>query len=252
MKTLTNYRFIQTDDGSTTVFSEAYGETCHSTSGAIEETKLHYIDGCEIVKRSHDIGNIQIFEVGFGVGIGFFETLKALDKKFIFVTTEIDEELVEWVLDNNTILTSAKKINSPTPYYYLNTERFELYILLGNARESILHLSHLSSFSFNAIYQDAFSPKRNAILWTTEWFKALKNCSHSNCIMSTYSASSSIRKSMIAAGWKLYNGANFGVKRSSTRAKLTGETEPEIIKHLKRSPVIEITDNNYKEYTLGN
>jgi hypothetical protein len=74
----------------------------------------------------------------------------------------------------------------------------------------------------------------------------------STCIMSTYSSSSSIRKSMLKANWKLYKGEKFGPKRSSTRAKVTGETDADILTHLENSPVHAITDENHFKYTMDN
>ena len=125
-------------------------------------------------------------------------------------------------------------------------------ILIGDARISLPWFLENHSLRFHAIYQDAFSPKRNATLWTYEWFKLLKSASHQQVTLSTYSSSSSIRKSMIKAGWKVYKGEKFGPKRSSTRARLTGVTDPDIIEHLDRSPAMILTDENANEYTLGN
>ena len=78
----------------------------------------------------------------------------------------------------------------------LKNENFHLIILIGDARVSLPKFKNDHDIKFDCIYQDAFSPKRNAILWTSEWFKLLKSISNQDCIMSTYSASSSIRKSM--------------------------------------------------------
>jgi tRNA U34 5-methylaminomethyl-2-thiouridine-forming methyltransferase MnmC len=243
---LKNYDFIETDDGSITVFSKLYNEACHSTAGAASETKVHYIDGCRVVEKSKN-SNIKIFEVGFGVGIGFFETYKAALSPFTFVTIEIDEDLVLYTLNNNPLLSNFIKKDY---YYHISAACFDLYILIGNGRDSFPKFQKEFSFKYNCIYQDAFSPKRNAILWTTEWFKDLFNSADTDCIMSTYSASSSIRKSMIAGGWTVYDGLKFGRKRSSTRAKIGGVTEQYILEHLERSPVITITDENYLTYNL--
>ncbi|MFT6632508.1 MAG: chorismate dehydratase [Bacteriovoracaceae bacterium] len=248
MKKYKNYDEIITDDGSTTLFSKLYNETCHSTTGAKDETYTHYIKGCEILNNSKTHSPICILEVGFGTGIGYLETAKSLkESKFIFVSFEIDVELIEIFSEKYEInFTKEKNIFS------FKNQTHELYIILGNARETILKMPKELQLSYHAVYQDAFSPKRNAVLWTTEWFQKLKKLSHEDCIMSTYSASSSIRKSMIAAGWTIYNGEEFGKKRSSTRAKLNGTTEYEILDRLNRSPAPEITDENYKNYTLGN
>lgn len=250
-KKLANYDLIITDDGSTTLYSKLYGENCHSTSGARAETQLHYLKGCKVAEQMKINNPITIFEVGLGVGIGFEETLKLTqDHPCFYITTEIDEDLVKYVISSNDIYKGITKYTTPFNYYLLEKENLRLIILIGNARKTTPRLNELGDFKFNCIYQDAFSPRRNAILWTKEWFELLLSYSDNNCIMSTYSASSSIRKSMVAAGWKLSNGEKFGPKRSSTRATLTGQTDSEILGHLDRSPVAMITDDNYHEYTL--
>ncbi len=240
-----NYREIITEDGSTTLFSKLYDEACHSTAGAIQETQLHYIQGCQVENKLQNQTAMNILEVGFGTGIGFLETYKVLSKyqKAVnFISLEIDKELIE-IFAKNYGYEFLENSNT----YTLKLNHINLIIYLGDARETIKQVKE----KFHAIYQDAFSPKRNADLWTTEWFSALKERSSQDCIMSTYSASSSIRKSMISAGWKLYSGDKFGPKRTSTRARLTGETEAAISDKLKRSPAQELTDSNRNEYKLG-
>jgi tRNA U34 5-methylaminomethyl-2-thiouridine-forming methyltransferase MnmC len=249
---LDNYQEVITDDGSVTLFSKIYGEACHSTSGAVLETKLHYIQGCQIQQKALE-KNITILEVGFGVGIGFLETVKALKSfPFTFISTEIDENLILYMVEQNKILQGIERKTTPFLHYYLANENFTLMILVGNARETLVSFAKHFSLLFDCIYQDAFSPKRNAILWTQEWFELLYSLSGADCIMSTYSSSSSIRKSMLAAGWKLTKGDKFGPKRSSTRAVLKGESDPDILEHLARSPAITLTDANYETYHLGN
>lgn len=244
-----NYEEVITDDGSTTLFSKLYNETCHSTSGAVNETITHYIKGCEIERLSDLQSCTNILEVGFGAGIGFLQTMNAFkssQKQFNFLSLEIDLELIEIFSEKEKIIFEVSE-----NIYKFKKDNFTLYILLGDARKTISKIPNILTDKINAIYQDAFSPKRNAVLWTTEWFNDLKKLSAKNCIMSTYSSSSSIRKSMISAGWILYEGVKFGPKRSSTRARLFGDTSLEISEKLSRSPAIEITDNNYQDYTLG-
>ena len=253
-----NYQTVITDDGSTTLYSKLYGESCHSNSGAEEETRVHYIQGCNVIEQAKFLNSqskkIRILEVGFGTGIGFNETLKALkylSLPFKFTSFEIDYELIQIYSKENQIIFKCLELTNGVKLYSHREKNYELQIFLGNARNSIKELQNRST-TYNAIFQDAFSPKRNAILWTTEWFRDLKHIADLTCIMSTYSASSSIRKSMIAAGWSLKNGKNFGAKKSSTRATLTEPTEEAITEKLNRSPAIELKDENYLTYTIGN
>ncbi|MBT4793489.1 MAG: hypothetical protein HON90_18090 [Halobacteriovoraceae bacterium] len=244
-----NYQEILTEDGSVTLYSRLYHEACHSLSGAINETIAHYVQGCELAKKATKIPHLCVLEIGFGVGVGFIQTKEELAKmntKFTFISFEIDEELIHIFAKKHQIL--FKKNDNVFSY---KTNEFKLFIILGNARQTIKQIPQITDLPVHAIFQDAFSPKRNSILWTTQWFEDLKRLAHKNCIMSTYSASSSIRKSMISAGWKLYPGEQFGSKRSSTRARLTGSNDADIMDKLTRSPANELTDENYLEYKLG-
>lgn len=249
-KVLANYDEILTDDGSVTLYSHLYGEACHSTSGAREETQLHYIKGCQVLEKANH-NPITIFEVGFGVGIGFLESYQVLkEKAFTFITTEIDETLVKYVIASHDVFKDMQRIETPVLHYRKKNKNCDLIILVGNARETTSLLKEIGNFTFDCIFQDAFSPKRNAILWTKEWFELLLTYAKDDCIMSTYSSSSSIRKSMLAAGWVVKKGEKFGPKRSSTRAYKTGTSDLDILEHLERSLAITITDENFETYKL--
>ena len=238
---------VKTEDGSYTLFSEKFQEACHSTSGARSETLLHYFHGCEVPSKLEE-GPIQILEVGFGLGIGFLATFDEIQKlglrsKWSFLSVELDRDLLEWFRLQHANHHFLKNLEWREDALVCADENCELTILAGNARQTLpLYLKeHLSLF--DVIYQDAFSPKKNPILWTKEWFELLRTHSRPGVIMSTYSASSSIRKSMIEAGWKLYEGDRFGPKRSSTRARLLGETSEVIMDRLNRSPASCLTDS---------
>lgn len=243
------HRWIPTEDGSLTLYSEHFQEACHSTSGAREETLLHYLRGCQIVEKLRTKDALTILEVGFGTGLGLeltYEETVDLNKPLHFVSLEIDRELVEWFFarPENSAYKVERKSHMGLEYIEGQRGHMSFVILIGNARQGLpLYLKH-HPLKWHAIYQDAFSPKRNPVLWTTEWFELLKNFSAEDVILSTYSASSSIRKSLREAGWQLSKGDKFGPKRSSTRARLTGETDPDIAETLERSPVSAIRDQD--------
>lgn len=229
-----DYRFVETEDGSQTLFSEKFGEACHSTTGAKSETLLHYIHGCEITQKAKQ-KTLSILEVGFGLGVGLittWEMTKDLPAQVHFLSLEIDPDLVRWFHEEYK------------DHPIFKDPKFQFQILMGDARTELPKYVKENSPSWNAIYQDAFSPKRNPVLWTKEWFTLLKGNSASDVILSTYSASSSIRKSLVESGWKLSPGEKFGPKRTSTRARLTGETDEDILDSLSRSPVKALTDKD--------
>jgi tRNA U34 5-methylaminomethyl-2-thiouridine-forming methyltransferase MnmC len=230
---LGEYKIIETEDGSLSLFSEAFNEGCHSSHGAATETRYIYVDGCEVKDRSVNC----IFEVGFATGLGFIETAKVLDE-FLFYSTELDEKLVIWANENNKIFDTFEKVGNN----YIGTKgRAKAIILIGDARETIKNYSF--DRPFQAIYQDAFSPKRNPTLWTKEWFTDLKELSSEEVILSTYSASSRVKKALFSAGWIVEEREGFAFKRSSTRGFLKGEHEDQLLKKLQNPKVLPYSDS---------
>lgn len=238
------HSLVETEDGSFTLFSEAFGEACHSTSGAKSETVLHYINGCKISERVELHDPFTILEVGFGLGIGFLTTYEMLpkNKKWKFISLELDRDLLNWFMENYREHEFLKKLTWDKNILKAHNDSIELTIIQGDARVSLPEYLSENPVRWHAVYQDAFSPKRNPALWTKEWFALLKDYSHEDVILSTYSASTSIRKSLHETGWKVLKGEKFGPKRTSTRATLCGETDPEILLQMERSPVSALTD----------
>ena len=235
-----HYKLILTDDGSETLFSEDFNEACHSTAGAIEETRFHYLQGCELEHLASKYDENNILEVGFGAGVGWSETKKFFlarpQIKLNFFSLELDENLIPWSTPE------AKRVEREGRISYHHTEmNTHLSVLIGDARQTI-HQHPLPPL--HAIYQDAFSPKRNPALWTHQWFLGLKLMAHPECRLSTYSASVSIRKSLLKAGWNVKEGAAFAQKRSSTRANLFEPTNTELLTKLNSHAIAALDDKD--------
>ena len=221
-----NYKKTPTEDGSFTFKSLNFDENCHSTSGAIQETIYNYIEATKVNSLRLPITNI--FEVGFGLGIGAilsFQEAKKQNKKLNFYSIEIDEKLVIWFKEN-----TSEEINKVFPFnelkktsdgssYRANSSLGELVIFIGDAFENKERLvPHIRPI--DKIFQDAFSPKRNPSLWAKEWFKFLKKISSAGVILSTYSASHSFRETISELGFYVYKKQGFAQKRSMTVASL--------------------------------
>ena len=219
-----------TEDGTFTLESELFSENCHSTAGAYEETLFNYVHGTELSNK-FDLPEINIFEVGFGVGLGPIATFKELqtyEGVINFYSSELDKNLIHWFVNSTNEeankffpfneLTLIKESDSPLKFVAKSKNRkLEIFIgdLLGN---KIFLKSYLQDI--HAIYQDPFSPKKNPDLWTEDWFQFLKTISHQDAILSTYSASHSVQTNLAQAGWQVLRAPGFAHKRSSTRATL--------------------------------
>ncbi|MFZ9000613.1 MAG: tRNA (5-methylaminomethyl-2-thiouridine)(34)-methyltransferase MnmD [Bacteriovoracaceae bacterium] len=230
---MSEFEIITTDDGSPSVYSKIYSEACHNLSGAYQETFYNFIQGCEINQLSKD--KLNILEVGFGTGMGFICTIENCQKPVRFVSFEKYDQMVELAKEIHPLF---KNLTKTKDGYHLKVGDSECIILMGDARQRVKELDE----QFDAIYQDAFSPRKNKELWTKEWFRDLHKLSHHKTILSTYSSSVSIRKALIESGWHLYNRKGHGNKKLATIAKTQGETEKGIIEKLQRSSVPALSD----------
>ncbi len=247
---LGRYKIIETEDKSMTLWSEHFDENCHSLAGAIEETDHNYVAPTKVKERSISFDDFTVVEVGFGLGTGVNTTLRAIDKlegsRIRFFSLELDEGLVKWAIDNNSetfermpsLSDLKRQMIGNIICYRAENNNAQITIACGNARETLPVLVNAGEISnVHAFYQDPFSPKKNPILWTVEWFKDLKRASHPLAILSTYSASSSVKKALYEAGWIPSHRKGFKGKRQSISATLEGEISQDMRDHLNRSPV---------------
>lgn len=250
---LGHYEVIKTCDGSSTLLSAFFGEACHSLSGAYEETLYNYIQGCGVDKWTQNQGKRTLFEVGFGTGLGLEVTLREVKASpppaYDFISTEIDERLAFYALEKCSQKNLISNISShhcsegsskkeSFSFFKADHPHGKVLILLGDARKVIPLWKESSLFErkVDAIYQDAFSPKRCPRLWTTQWFHLLGEISHSQTVMGTYSSTKAVWKSMVEAGWKIKAVKGFKEKKLSTRAFRQGEISLELLELMKRSP----------------
>jgi tRNA U34 5-methylaminomethyl-2-thiouridine-forming methyltransferase MnmC len=250
---LGQYKFLSTKDKTPTLFSEAFQEACHSLDGAWEETCFNYLEGCEIPQKSKE-GPLSILEVGFGPGVGlqvvsdFFQKSRP-QESFSFYSFELDRGLVEWALSHwpskGLPLEGEFIEDGDLSFFKGKIGQGEIFIFMGDARKTLLMAKEKNLLKpVQAIFQDPFSPKKNPSLWTLEWFNDLRSVSSQDVLLSTYSSSSSIRKSLKEAGWILTNAPGFSSKRTSTRARLEGPSDQDLEAKLERVPFGPLLDKD--------
>lgn len=252
---LGHYKIIKTEDQTETLWSEYFDEACHNLSGAYDETIHNYILGCKIPQLITKGTSFSVLDVGFGVGIGLKALIDQFDEKktdnpsVTYTSIELDETLLLWSLSKTLpflkLERKTKEQDQNTLVYYQGiwNKFLTIQIFAGDGRKTLPFASALNMIpALDAIFQDAFSPRKNPALWSTEWFLFLKSLSHKTVELSTYSSSITIRKSLIAAGWSILNVQGFALKRFMTKATLYGETSVLLLEQLARSPSLEIRD----------
>jgi chorismate dehydratase len=245
-----------TEDQTETLWSEYFDEACHNLSGAYDETVYNYIEGCSLPELLLTKKNVSVLDVGFGVGVG----LKALidlvknsnseELSLSYYSIELDEELTKWSLQSTLPFLKLNRTESHSDLllsyegqWSESNKLINIKIFIGDGRKTLPKAFQLKALEpVDAIFQDAFSPRKNPSLWSVEWFTFLKQISNLTVQLSTYSSSVSIRKSLLAAGWQIFDTKGFAFKKSMTKARLSGETSPELLLRMSRSPSLEIRD----------
>jgi len=73
-------------------------------------------------------------------------------------------------------------------------------VFLGDAREYIRRFEN----KFDIVYQDAFSPSSNPILWTKEYFYDIKKAMTDDGVLTTYSIALKTRIALYENGFNVY------------------------------------------------
>lgn len=202
------------EDGSHTLYSHDFDEPYHSTKdGALHESLEKHVKPALGIQKNKE--KLVILDICFGLGYNTFSTLYYIKKhklktKVHILSPEFDEALVhslehftypqEYASIAHIIQTVAKDLR-------YEDEQFKIEVLLGDARESIRGLTSNDLLQGNEsfagltplkekidiIYQDAFSPAHNPLLWTKEWFADVRAVAKEDAVLTTYSTAAAIR-----------------------------------------------------------
>jgi len=242
---------ILCEDGSNTLFSKEFNEPYHSTKdGALHESLVkHVIPAFEIQKNKC---SLTILDICFGLGYNTFATLYYIKKhklktKVHILSPEFDEGLIR-SLDTFEYPSEFKSIKSIIEIiskdFFYEDEQFKIEILLGDARKSVPHIKE----KIDIIYQDAFSPTQNPLLWTREFFHDITTISKEDTILTTYSTAAAIRLALYENGFLIfvYRGE---MTRYSTIASMKMLEEVEYIdmelKKVRNPSAQSFKDNDY-------
>ena len=209
-----NHQEILSGDGSYTAYSKEYDEHYHSTKdGALHESLVKHINPAFSLKATQD--EICILDICFGLGFNTLATLlyhkqNNLTSKLKIYSPELDASLVKSLID----FTYPKEfeefkgvIEAISKDGIYEDNHFYIEIFLGDAREYVKNFKD----KFDIVYQDAFSPSTNPILWTKEYFKDIADALKKDGVLTTYSTALKTRLALYENGFTLYlnKGENF-------------------------------------------
>lgn len=243
--------FLQrTDDGSFTLAHPLHGQACHSSVGAWLESRERYARACRVRERARELvapardehaqREFHLLDVGTGLGYNLAAALEALDGTRCALratSLELERSVIERTLElarDGTLHLGAPaelvRFHAPVVRALeaaLATARDETPVTVALADGSLTFVLGDGTRSlpalpleprFDAVFLDPFSPRVDPVLWQPAFVAQIARRMSESALLSTYSASLSVRASLAAAGLHVAPGARLGAKAQGTLA----------------------------------
>lgn len=199
-------KIITTGDGSKTIQIEDWNEQYHSIHGAVQEAYHVFIKhGLSLFKDEP----VSILEIGFGTGLNAIITAIEAPKSNLNIDyTGVEAYPVE-----------AEEVAELNYIVQLNASNFEdvfnkMHNVSWEVKTEILpnfnllkreqnFLDITDKEAYNLIYFDAFGARVQPELWTENIFGIMHNALQTNGVLVTYAAKGSVRRAMLAVGFKV-------------------------------------------------
>ncbi len=191
----------KTDDGSSTIWSDQYQETYHSTFGAVTESNHVFIEaGFKQVK----INPVYIFEMGFGTGLNALLTFKAAQINHLNIVYHAIER---HPVSGNLIEKFAVEPELEQTFNKIHEIEWNKEVAISSIFTLKKIQNDLTIWNpenlYHLVYFDAFSPEIQPELWAQEIFEKIYQMLFPEGIITTYCAKGIVRRNMIAAGFKV-------------------------------------------------
>lgn len=229
---------LKTKDGSFSLYSEKYKDFYHSTKdGAILETLYKHIIPAFSINAESALDStsallqnpIKILDICFGLGYNALFSLAFARRLGISVEIHSVElnllqslrtfaypKILQFYLPLDEILEGVFGCGA------WHSGNLALFLHKGDAKDYLKALVEQSQI-FDIIYQDAFSPTKNAELWSEEHFCKLFSLLHSKGVVSTYSSSKKVREICRKCGFEVYSMQSGNLKNGSIFCKNLNE-----------------------------
>lgn len=226
------------EDGSYTAYSKEYNEHYHSTrDGALHESLVKHVVPAFSLKEQQD--EISILDICYGLGFNTLATLyyyhtNNLKTKLNIYSPELDASLVKSLVD----FSYPKEFERYQPIVealcevgVYENEDFYIEVFLGDARAYVKKFEK----KFDIVYQDAFSPSVNPMLWTKEYFEDIKRSIKDDGVLTTYSISLATRLALFENNFNIYLNVGEGYRDATVASPAKLNTFKKVDMHHKIS-----------------
>jgi len=237
--------------------SPAFGDVYHTADGGTAQARHVFLAGNALTSRWKGREDFTILETGFGLGLNFLETWRALDEgpwnargggparlhyisveKFPLAREALAEAHAHWPEHAARSRHLADVWPLPLAGFHrlhLASGRIFVTLLLGDAAALLPQLVA----RVDAFYLDGFAPARNPELWSAPVFEQLARLAAPGATLATWTVAGAVRDGLTAHGFTVEKRAGFASKREM----LTGHFNKPLMagvpaQHTRRAIVI--------------
>lgn len=209
-----------TEDGSHTLYVPEIDECYHSSHGAIQESRHIFIEaGLKMCFKNE----INILEIGFGTGLNAFLALievEKVGKKIKY--TALEKFPVEMEKINNLNFAHQIESNKISLFQFMHqsewNKEIEITPQFSLTKVECDFTSYNIESQYDIVFFDAFSPEKQAEMWTEKIFLKIYTHCNPGAILTTYCAKGIVRRALQNVGFEVERLAGPPGKREILRA----------------------------------
>ena len=222
--------------------SRQFGDVYFSRASGLEESRHVFLRHNRIAERCAALesdGRLVIGETGFGTGLNFLCAWQAFAEqapagaRLHFVSVEkyplgqddLRRALALWpelAPFSTPLLEQYAGIQPGFQRLLFDGGRVVLTLLVGDALECLPQLEA----QVDAWFLDGFAPAKNPQMWTPELFAQLARLSAPGASLATFTCAGTVRRGLIAAGFRMEKVKGFGHKREMLAGLYEGQPAP--------------------------
>ena len=220
-----------------TPVSEQFDDIYFSTQDGLSESRYVFQEGNRLWMkwREHSLEAFVIAETGFGTGLNFlavadeFQRFRAEFpqnslKRLYFISFEkyplTAEQLAKVHAAYPQFARFSRKFSAAAGWNPRQTgcQRYhfdEIYldVWFGDIAENLPQLGDLYNGTVDAWFLDGFAPDKNPAMWNETLYRHMFRLSKNGGSFATFTASSQVRRGLLAAGFGVVKRKGFGKKR---------------------------------------